>query len=86
MDIMSLIGLVFAVAALIGGSILKGAGVKALGSSAAFVIVLVGTLAAIMLQTPGKTMKRAFAIVPWIIKPPVLDAGSVIERLPPGAG
>ena len=44
MDIFSLIGLLLALVALVGGSILKGAGLSSLWSSAAFVIVILGTI------------------------------------------
>ena len=46
-----LIGLVLACAILVG-AVLKGAGIKALLSAAAFMIVVVGTIAAICVQTP----------------------------------
>ena len=52
MDILSIIGLLLAPVAIILGAILKGAGVHALVSSAAFMIVVVGTVAAICVQTP----------------------------------
>ena len=45
MDRLSLIGLFLALASLVGGSILKGAGLASLWSPAAFVIVIVGTVA-----------------------------------------
>ena len=51
MDRLSIIGLFLALASLVGGSILKGAGLSSLWSPAAFVIVIVGTLAAILLHT-----------------------------------
>ena len=46
MDILSLIGVVLGLIAIIGGAILKGSSAGALVGSAAFVIVVVGTLAA----------------------------------------
>ena len=51
MDRLSIIGATLALAALLVGSVLKGAGLAALWSPAAFVIVIVGTFAAILLQT-----------------------------------
>ncbi|MGB1580579.1 MAG: flagellar motor protein [Nevskiales bacterium] len=81
MDRLSVIGLVMAVAALIGGSILKGSGVAALVSPAAFVIVLVGTVAAIFVQTPPDTFKRAMRIVKWVIRPPVSDLEQLIAQI-----
>ena len=41
------------------GAILKGAGLHALVSAAAFMIVIVGTVAAICVQTPMEVMRRA---------------------------
>jgi chemotaxis protein MotA len=81
MDILSVIGIVLAFVAMIGGSILKGSGVKALLGGAAFVIVVIGTFAAILLQTPMATFKRAMKIAGWVFKPPVSDAEAVIAKI-----
>jgi chemotaxis protein MotA len=81
MDILSLIGLVLAACAVIVGSILKGAGVKALLSAAAFMIVIVGTIAAICVQTPLPVMKRAMRILPWIFRPPDVQRVDLIKRM-----
>jgi chemotaxis protein MotA len=81
MDILSVIGVVLAFVAMIGGSILKGSGVKALLGGAAFVIVIVGTFAAILLQTPLPTFKRAMKIVGWVFKPPASDAEGTIAKI-----
>ncbi|WP_101924760.1 MULTISPECIES: flagellar motor protein [Luteimonas] len=81
MDIFSIVGLVLALIALVGGSVLKGAGLAALWSPAAFVIVIVGTVAAILLHTPPDVFKRAMRIVKWTIKPPVGDRGALVAQL-----
>ena len=81
MDILSLIGLVLAGCAVLVGSILKGAGLKALVSMAAFMIVVVGTVAAICLQTPLPVMKRAMRILPWIFRPPDVRRVDLIRRM-----
>lgn len=70
MDKMTLTGLGLALLAVIGGSVLKGAGVAALVSPAAFVIVVIGTLAAILVQTPMPVMRHAMHIFRWTIRPP----------------
>ncbi len=46
MDILSLTGLMLGLLAVMVGAVLKGAGLHALVSSAAFMIVVVGTIAA----------------------------------------
>ena len=81
MDILSILGFLFAVIAVIGGSILKGSGVQALWSAAAFVIVGIGTLSATLIQVPMQTVKRAIAIVGWIFKPPAEDPAAIIEKV-----
>ena len=80
MDKVSLIGIFLAFVAIIGGSILKGAGVKALLSSAAFLIVLVGTTASIMIHTPGDVLSRAMKVAKWVIKPPPIEPDKYIEQ------
>lgn len=81
MDRLSVIGLILAVVALIGGSILKGSGVSSLVSPAAFVIVMVGTVAAIFVQTPPATFSRAMRIVKWVVKPPTNDLETLIAQI-----
>lgn len=81
MDILTLVGLVLALAAIIGGSVLKGAGVAGLVSGAAFVIVIVGTIAAIFVQTPMATFKRALRLVGWVFRPPAHDGEGLIRRV-----
>ena len=81
MDRLSLIGAVMAIAALLVGSVLKGAGLSALWSPAAFVIVFCGTVAAVLLQTPGTVFKRALKIVRWVFRPPTQDRSALIARL-----
>jgi len=81
MDILSLVGTVLAFVAIIGGSILKGSGVKALLGAAAFVIVVVGTFAAIFVQTPLGTFMRALKIIGWVFKPPAMNPNATIGKI-----
>ena len=81
MDRLSLIGFFLALAALVGGSILKGAGLVALWSPAAFVIVIIGTLAAIMVHTAPAVFKRAMKIAPWVVRPPVVDRKVLLDEI-----
>src|SRR5690606_26015888 len=52
MDKLSIIGLAVAIGAIIGGQILEGGTVGSLLQFAAFMIVMGGTLGAVMLQSP----------------------------------
>ena len=81
MDFLSLAGLVLAVAAILVGAVLKGAGIHALVSSAAFMIVVVGTVAAILVQTPLAVMRHALRILPWVLRPPLRDGPGLIQKM-----
>lgn len=81
MDILSILGLVLALVAILVGAILKGAGIMALVSAAAFMIVIVGTIASIFIQTPLSVMRRALKIFPWIMRPPTRDGKQLISRI-----
>lgn len=81
MDILSIVGLVLALNAILIGAVLKGAGLMALVSAAAFMIVVVGTVAAICIQTPLPVMRRALRIFPWVIRPPTRDGKKLITKI-----
>ena len=81
MDILSIVGIVLAFVAVLLGAVLKGAGLHALLSPAAFMIVIVGTFAAISVQTPGRVMRHAFRILPWIFRPPALNTAELISKM-----
>jgi chemotaxis protein MotA len=81
MDILSLIGLVLAVCAILFGAVLKGAGIHSLLSGAAFMIVVVGTVAAIFVQTPLHVMKRALSILPWVFSPPTVERDAMVKKM-----
>ena len=81
MDILSIIGVVLALNAILVGAVLKGAGIMALVSAAAFMIVVVGTIAAIFIQTPLPVMRRALKIFPWVLRPPTRDGHKLITKI-----
>ena len=81
MDILSIIGVLLAATAVLAGAVLKGAGLHALLSWAAFMIVIVGTLAAICVQTPIEVMRRALVMLPWVFRPPARTPEAQIRKL-----
>jgi chemotaxis protein MotA len=81
MDLLSILGFILALVALIGGSILKGSGIAALWGPAAFVIVIVGTLASITLQTPMRNFKHGLKLAGWVFRPPRGDSKALIARI-----
>jgi len=80
-DFLSILGIVLALCAVLVGAVLKGAGVMALVSAAAFMIVVVGTIAAILVQTPLPVMRRALGIFPWVMRPPARDGHALIDKI-----
>ena len=81
MDILSAVGFVLALVAVLVGAVLKGAGIHALLSAAAFMIVVVGTIAAIFIQTPLAVFKHAMSRFSWVIKPPPMQAEELIKKI-----
>jgi len=81
MDRLSIIGLFLALASLVGGSILKGAGLSSLWSPAAFVIVIVGTVASILLHTSPAIFRHAFRIVSWVVRPPDSNRQALVRKI-----
>ncbi|MEG1040644.1 MAG: flagellar motor protein [Pseudomonas sp.] len=81
MDVLSLIGIILAFVAIVGGNYLEGGHLSALINGPAALIVLGGTLAAALLQSPMSAFKRALQIVRWIIFPPRIDLAGGIDRV-----
>jgi chemotaxis protein MotA len=80
-DILSLIGIVLAMCAVMVGAVLKGAGLHALLSAAAFMIVVVGTFASTFIQTPLPVFKLALNRLSWVFKPPQNVAEALIQKI-----
>lgn len=81
MDILTLIGLLLGFGALIGGNILEGGTFQSLLNGPAAIIVFGGTLGAAMLQTPGKTLSRAFKMFIWVFIPPRFVFKTGVKRI-----
>ncbi|ANC04292.1 MULTISPECIES: flagellar motor protein [Pseudomonas] len=81
MDVLSLIGLILAFVAIVGGNFLEGGHVGALLNGPAGLIVIGGTLAAALLQSPLSAFKRALQILRWIFFPPRVDLAGGIDRV-----
>ncbi len=70
MDLLSLLGVILAFAALLGGNLLEGGTMASLLDAPAAIIVIGGTFAAIALQTSFLTLKRALRLLGWVFAPP----------------
>ena len=81
MDVLSLIGIIMAFVAIIGGNYLEGGHLGALANGPAALIVLGGTIGAALLQSPMSAFKRAMQILAWILFPPRVDLAGGIDRV-----
>jgi chemotaxis protein MotA len=81
MDVLSLIGIILAFVAIVGGNFLEGGSISALLNGPAALIVIGGTLAAALLQTPLSAFARSLVIIRWIIFPPRIDLARGIDNV-----
>lgn len=81
MDIISILGLLLALIAIIGGQILEGGHVGSLLQVTAFVIVVGGTAGAVMLQSSLETFLRGMRMAKWVFVPPDLDGMPLIRSV-----
>lgn len=81
LDLLALLGAAIGVAAILGGSALEGLSVAGLLNLPAAVIVLGGTLGAVILQTPGATLRHAWARLSWIVSTPATDLSGQVQRV-----
>lgn len=81
MDVLTLIGLVLGVGALLLGQFLEGGAASSLVNGPAAMIVFGGTIGAIMVQSPLSTFMRALRMAGWIVMPPRLDADRAIDNI-----
>ncbi|VAW72046.1 Flagellar motor rotation protein MotA [hydrothermal vent metagenome] len=81
MDILTILGLLIAFGAIIGGNILEGGHTDSLIQLTAFVIVMGGTLGAVMIQTQMNVFLRSIGMITWIFFPPRLAPEAAIEKI-----
>lgn len=78
-DLISIGGIVLALIAIIGGQLLEGGHLGSLFQLTAFVIVIGGTLGAIMLQNSLTVFLRGMRMAKWVFVPPALDGERLIQ-------
>lgn len=81
MDSISLIGLALGVAAIVVGQALEGGHIASLIQPTAFLIVIGGTLGAVMLQSPLKVFKDGMKMARWVFQPPAMTHDALIEQV-----
>jgi chemotaxis protein MotA len=78
MDKISVFGLILAI---VGGQVLEGGHVASLAQPTALLIVLGGTMGAVMLQSPYAVFLRGIRMVSWVWFPPVVEYRQVISQV-----
>ncbi len=81
MDFLTVIGILLALIAILGGNVLEGGHMSSLMQLTAFVIVAGGTLGAVMVQTPIRTFARALRISVWVLFPVKLQPEEAAEKI-----
>src|SRR5207244_199244 len=65
----------------VGGQMLEGGHIGALVQPTAFLIVVSGTIGAVMLQSPKQTFIKGIKMARWIFFPPSVDAAQLIRQM-----
>ncbi len=81
MEAFSVIGFLGAIAAILVGQHLEGGQWETLLNLPAFLIVVGGTLGAVMIETPRDSFKQAFTMVKWVFFPPKKSSANAISAI-----
>ena len=81
MDLLSIIGILLAFGAILGGNALEGGHLDSLLNGPALVIVFGGTVGAILLQTPVNVFLHALRVAGNVFVPPKVSIGPTIEKI-----
>ena len=81
MDKLSIAGLVVAIVAIYLGFVLDGGSLGALFELPAFIIVVGGTLGAVMLQSSGSQFSHALSLLKWVFTPPTYDIEDGVQKI-----
>ncbi|MBT8138498.1 MAG: flagellar motor protein [Gammaproteobacteria bacterium] len=81
MDFLSVLGVVIAFAAILGGNFLEGGQLETLLNGPAALIVIGGTIGAAVLQTPRDVFVRALGISSWVFRPPASNFDQQLKSI-----
>ncbi len=81
MDWASVAGLLLALAGILAGQVIDGGHIDSLAQPAAFLIVVVGTMGAVLLQSGMTAFLRGMAMLRWIFVPPADKGQSVSHEI-----
>ncbi|BAL25796.1 flagellar motor protein [Azoarcus sp. KH32C] len=80
MDRISLIGITLGVAAILVGQVIEGGHIASLVQPTAFLIVIGGTLGAVMLQSPLPVFRQGIRMTKWVFVPPTSTHVELIRQ------
>lgn len=81
MDYLSFIGVAIAFAAILGGNWLEGGHLEMLANGPAMIIVLGGSIGAVLLQTPMQLFLRSMRMLGMVFLPPTRRLEDTVEKL-----
>jgi chemotaxis protein MotA len=81
MDVLSIIGVLVSISALLLGNLLEGGAIGSLLNGPALIIVFGGTLGATLLQFPPMIFIRSMEMFLWIFKPREMDLEAQISQI-----
>ncbi len=81
MDKLSIFGLLLALSGIIGGAILEGGSVALLLQGASLMIVLGGTMGAVMMQNSGRVFGKGLKMVAWAFSTPKISQQKMVYQL-----
>ena len=81
MDVLSIIGIILAFAAILGGNFIEGGDFGSLFNLPAGVIVIGGTLGAAILHTSWSSVTRALKIFLWVFNPPSQNIHKTVDKI-----
>lgn len=80
MEILSFLGVLIGFGALLFGNFLEGGQMSAILNPVAFLIVMGGTIGAVMVHTPTKIFFKSLASLPRVFFPPKLPADALVKE------
>lgn len=81
MDKISIVGLLLGLIAIVGGQVLEGGHISSLFQPTAFLIVVGGTLGAVMLQSPLRVFLEGVKMARWVFFPPSVEPLKLIDQI-----
>ncbi|AFT67567.1 MAG: flagellar motor protein [Cycloclasticus pugetii] len=81
MDILTILGVIIGFGAILGGNFMDGGHLSALINGPAALIVLGGTIGAVLLQSPAKIFFGSLKLLSWVLFPPELKLKQSITKI-----